>query len=87
MAHLWLAGYVHNFSKGMEDLERAAMEQHQMKWLAYQTQMRQAAAAVSQQQPVRVTCTQSACVDSMLGVSITASGIGAAAAEEPLIQG
>ena len=81
MAHPWLAAYAHSFSKAVEDLERAAMEQHQMKRLAYQRQMRQAAAAASQQEPARVARTQSARVDGMLSVSgVAASGTGAAAA-------
>ena len=80
MAHPWLAAYAHNFSKAVEDLERVAMEQHQMKRFAYQGQMQQAAASASQQEPARVARTQSARVDGMLGVSgVTASGTGAAA--------
>ena len=79
MAHPWLAAYAHIFSKEVEDLERAAMEQHQMKRLAYQRQMRQAAAAASQQEPTRVARTQSARVDGMLSVSGTATSGGAGA--------
>lgn len=67
MAHPWLSAYAHIFSKGVDDLERAAMEQHQMKRLAYQRQMRQAATA--QPEPSRVARTQSARVDGMLNVS------------------
>jgi protein-serine/threonine kinase len=47
MAHRWLAPYAHLFDKDVDDLERAAMEQHQLKRLAYQRQMKQA----QQQQP------------------------------------
>ena len=87
MVHPWLGAYVHNFLQGVENLERAAIEQHQMKRLAYQRQMWQAAAPASQQEPVQVTCTQSACVDGMLGVSgVAASGsaaVVAAAAAQP----
>lgn len=67
MTHPWLSAYVHIFSNAVEDLERAAMEQHQMKRLAYQRQMRQAATA--QSEPSRVARTQSARVDGMLNVS------------------
>ncbi|EIN05769.1 Pkinase-domain-containing protein [Punctularia strigosozonata HHB-11173 SS5] len=42
MAHPWLAPWQHLFDKSVEELERAAMEQHQMKRLAYQRQMKQA---------------------------------------------
>ena len=45
MAHPWLVVYAHDYSKGMEDPERAVMEQHQMKQLVYQRQVHQAAAA------------------------------------------
>ncbi|KZT25052.1 Pkinase-domain-containing protein [Neolentinus lepideus HHB14362 ss-1] len=45
MRHQWLVPYHHLFTKTAEDLERAAMEQHQLKRLAYQRQMRQAAQA------------------------------------------
>ncbi|TFK47142.1 Pkinase-domain-containing protein [Heliocybe sulcata] len=45
MRHEWLAPYQHLFTKTVEDLERAAMEQHQLKLLAYQRQMRQVAQA------------------------------------------
>ena len=67
VAHSWLSAYAHIFSSGVEDLERAAMEQHQMKRLAYQRQMRQA--APTQSEPSRVARSQSARVDGMLGVS------------------
>ncbi|KAF9234997.1 Pkinase-domain-containing protein [Melanogaster broomeanus] len=71
MAHPWLSAFAHIFSKSVDDLERAAMEQHQMKRLAYQRQMRQTAAAPAE--PSRVARTQSARVDGMLNVS-TSSG-------------
>ncbi|EMD32832.1 hypothetical protein CERSUDRAFT_68519 [Gelatoporia subvermispora B] len=47
MAHKWLAPYAHTFSKSVEDLERAAIEQHHQKRLQYQRQMRQSAAEAS----------------------------------------
>jgi protein-serine/threonine kinase len=47
MAHHWLAPYAHIFSKNVDDLERAAMEQHHQKRLAYQKQMKLAAADAS----------------------------------------
>lgn len=71
MAHSWLSAYAHNFSKGVDDLERAAMEQHQMKRLAYQRQIRQA--AVAQSEPNKVARSQSARVDGMLNVSTSTS--------------
>lgn len=71
MAHPWLSAYAHIFSSGVDDLERAAMEQHQMKRLAYQRQMRQAATA--QSEPSRVARSQSARVDGMLSVSSSAN--------------
>ena len=43
MAHRWLAPYAHTFSKSVDELEQAAMEQHHQKRLAYQKQMRQQA--------------------------------------------
>ncbi|KAH7925023.1 Pkinase-domain-containing protein [Leucogyrophana mollusca] len=72
MSHPWLAAYSHMFSKGVDDLERAAMEQHQMKRLAYQRQMRQAAAAANVE-PGRVARTQSARVDGILNSSSTSA--------------
>ncbi|KAG9310881.1 Pkinase-domain-containing protein [Chiua virens] len=67
MAHPWLSTYAYIFSNSVDELEHAAMEQHQIKRLAYQRQMRQAAAA--QPEPSRVTRTQSARVDGMLNAS------------------
>ncbi|KAF8127635.1 Pkinase-domain-containing protein [Boletus edulis] len=71
MAHPWLSAYAHIFTNGVEDLEHAAMEQHQMKRLAYQRQMRQAAPA--QPEPSRVARSQSARVDGMLNVATSTS--------------
>lgn len=71
MAHPWLSAYAHIFSNGVDDLEQAAMEQHQMKRLAYQRQMRQAATA--QSEPSRVARTQSARVDGMLSASTSST--------------
>ncbi|KIJ64318.1 hypothetical protein HYDPIDRAFT_28762 [Hydnomerulius pinastri MD-312] len=71
MAHPWLSAFAHNFSKGVDDLEHAAMEQHQMKRLAYQRQMKQTAAA--QAEPNRVARTQSARVDGMLSASTSSA--------------
>ena len=67
MAHPWLSAYAHIFSSGVDDLEHAAMEQHQIKRLACQRQMRQA--AVAQSEPSSVARTQSARVDGMLSVT------------------
>ncbi|KAH8077414.1 Pkinase-domain-containing protein [Cristinia sonorae] len=47
MAHRWLAPYASHFNKTVEDLERSAMEQHHQKRLAYQKQMKLAAAESS----------------------------------------
>ena len=71
MAHSWLSAYAHIFTNAVEDLECAAMEQHQMKRLAYQRQMRQA--TVAQPEPSRVARTQSARVDGMLNASTSSS--------------
>ncbi|KZT00366.1 Pkinase-domain-containing protein [Laetiporus sulphureus 93-53] len=43
MAHKWLVPYAHLFSKNVAEMERAAMEQHHQKRLAYQRQMKQSA--------------------------------------------
>ncbi|KAH9942844.1 Pkinase-domain-containing protein [Amylocystis lapponica] len=43
MTHQWLAPYAHTFDKSVADLERAAMDQHHQKRLAYQRQMKQSA--------------------------------------------
>ncbi|KAL5520479.1 hypothetical protein ACEPAG_9703 [Sanghuangporus baumii] len=50
MAHHWLKPYAHLFNRSVQDLERLAMEQHQMKRLAYQRQMKQQAAAAAAEQ-------------------------------------
>ncbi|KAH8114917.1 Pkinase-domain-containing protein [Phellopilus nigrolimitatus] len=54
MTHHWLKPYAHLFDRSVQDLERLAMEQHQMKRLAYQRQMKQqAAAAAAEQQKIQ----------------------------------
>ncbi|KLO16569.1 Pkinase-domain-containing protein [Schizopora paradoxa] len=50
MQHSWLAPYAHLFERSVQDLERMAMEQHQMKRLAYQRQMKQQSAPTSADQ-------------------------------------
>ena len=50
MTHHWLKPYAHLFNRSVQDLERLAMEQHQMKRLAYQRQMKQQAAAAAAEQ-------------------------------------
>jgi len=72
MAHAWLAQYAHLFAKAVDELERAAMEQHQMKRLAYQRQMKQAAAAAAEANN-KVTRTQSARPDVFAGPSASAN--------------
>lgn len=59
MSHHWLQPYAHLFDRTVQDLERLAMEQHQMKRLAYQRQMKQQAAAAAAEQ-TKMTRTQSA---------------------------
>jgi protein-serine/threonine kinase len=66
-AHPWLRPYQHLFNRTVEDLERLAMEQHQMKRLAYQRQMRQQAAAAAEQSKIQRS--QSARVDPPIGGS------------------
>ena len=66
MTHAWLAPYAHVFAKAVDELERAAMEQHQMKRLAYQRQMKQAAAAAAEAN-TKVVRTQSARADVFAG--------------------
>ena len=65
MQHSWLQPFANVFNRGVEDLERSAMDQHQLKRLAYQRQMRQAAAAaaVSNEPSHKMTRTQSARAD------------------------
>ncbi|PCH42972.1 Pkinase-domain-containing protein [Wolfiporia cocos MD-104 SS10] len=41
MRHKWLQPYAHLFTRNIEDFERAAVEQHHQKRLAYQRQMKQ----------------------------------------------
>ena len=62
MAHPWLAAYASTFQKNVEDLERSAMEQHQMKRLAYQRQMKQTPAATADSL-TKVSRSQSARMD------------------------
>ncbi|KAH7906853.1 Pkinase-domain-containing protein [Hygrophoropsis aurantiaca] len=71
MNHPWLAAYSYMFAKGVDDLERAAMEQHQMKRLAYQKQMRQTTTTTAD--PGKVARTQSARVDGILNASTTSA--------------
>ena len=60
MNHHWLRPSAGLFKRTLGDLEHAAMEQHQQKRLAYQRQMKAAAAAAENQ---RVARSQSARVD------------------------
>ena len=53
MSHRWLRLSATLFSRTLGDIEYAAMEQHQQKWLAYQRQMKAAAAAAYTQRMVR----------------------------------
>lgn len=66
MAHPWLSTYSYLFEKTVDDLEQVAMEQHQQRRLAYQRQMRQAAAAAAAKDPAKVSRTQSARVEGLL---------------------
>ena len=66
MAHSWLSSYSYLFAKTVDDLEQVAMEQHQQRRLAYQRQMRQAAAAAAAKDPAKVSRTQSARVEGLL---------------------
>jgi protein-serine/threonine kinase len=52
MVHPWLAAYTPLFQNCVDDLVRAAIEQHQMKRLAYERQMKQPAAATESQTKV-----------------------------------
>lgn len=80
MVHPWLSAHAHIFTNEVGDLERMAMEQHQLKRLAYQRQMRQVtAAAANPQEPSRVSRTQSARVDGMLSVATSSAAAAAAA--------
>lgn len=72
MSHEWLTPFAHVFAKQVDELERAAMEQHQMKRLAYQRQMKQAAAAAAEANN-RVARTQSARADVFSGPSASAA--------------
>ena len=53
MNHRWLRPSAALFSRSLTDLEHAAMEQHQQKRLAYQKQMKAAAAAAENQRMAR----------------------------------
>ena len=63
MQHSWLQPFANVFDRGVEDLEHSAMEQHQLKRLAYQRQMKQAAAAAANEPSHKMTRTQSARTD------------------------
>lgn len=41
MAHVWLKPYCHLFERSVEDLEQVAIDQHKLKRMAYQRQMKQ----------------------------------------------
>ncbi|KAG2137465.1 Pkinase-domain-containing protein [Suillus clintonianus] len=73
MAHPWLSTYAYLFEKNVDDLEHVAMEQHQQRRLAYQRQMRQAAAAASAKDPAKVSRTQSARVEGILNSAGTSA--------------
>ncbi|KAG1807390.1 Pkinase-domain-containing protein [Suillus variegatus] len=73
MAHPWLSTYSYLFEKTVDDLEHVAMEQHQQRRLAYQRQMRQAAAAAAAKDPAKVSRTQSARVDGILNSAVTSA--------------
>lgn len=72
MAHPWLSAYSYIFEKNVDDLEHVAMEQHQQRRLAYQRQMRQAAAAAAKD-PAKVSRTQSARVEGILNSAGTSA--------------
>ena len=61
MAHKWLAPYAHQFSKTVGELERAAIEQHHQKRLAYQRQMK--ATSPAESPATKMSRTQSARVE------------------------
>lgn len=73
MAHPWLSTYSYLFEKTVDDLEHVAMEQHQQRRLAYQRQMRQAAAAAAAKDPTKVSRTQSARVEGILNSAATSA--------------
>ena len=77
MDHGWLRPFKSVFDRGVEELERAAMELHQMKRLAYQRQMKMAAAATSvtgADANGKVARTQSARPDAFGGAAASSSG-------------
>ena len=61
MGHKWLAPYAHLFTKSVSELERAAIEQHHQKRLAYQRQMK--AATQPSPEATKMNRTQSARVE------------------------
>lgn len=75
MAHSWLSGYTSLFTRTVDEVERSAMEQHQMKRLAYQRQMKQAAITTSAaaEPNAKVSRTQSARTDVFAGPSANSS--------------
>lgn len=74
MQHSWLAPFSSVFERSVDEVERAAMEQHQMKRLAYQRQMKQAAvASVATEPSAKVSRTQSARTDVFSGPSSSAA--------------
>ncbi|KAG2133805.1 Pkinase-domain-containing protein [Suillus bovinus] len=73
MVHPWLSTYSYLFEKTVDDLEHVAMEQHQQRRLAYQRQMRQAAAAAAAKDPSKVSRTQSARVEGILNNAVTSA--------------
>ncbi|RPD53612.1 Pkinase-domain-containing protein [Lentinus tigrinus ALCF2SS1-6] len=62
MAHRWLAPYAHLFQKSVAELERTAIEQHHQKRLAYQRQMK-AAAASAEASATKMARSQSARIE------------------------
>ncbi|TFK84444.1 Pkinase-domain-containing protein [Polyporus arcularius HHB13444] len=62
MAHRWLAPYAHIFQKSVAELERTAIEQHHQKRLAYQKQMK-AAAASAEASATKMARSQSARIE------------------------
>ncbi|KAI0075185.1 Pkinase-domain-containing protein [Panus rudis PR-1116 ss-1] len=64
MKHRWLAPYASLFSKSVDELEQAAIEQHNLKRAAYQKQMRQ---MVEQQNAAKVHKSHSTRTDTYSG--------------------
>lgn len=100
MSHSWLAAYAVPrdgitapagtsvaFGKSVEQLERSAMEQHQQKRLAYQKQMKAAAAAISAS-PASITSSavgrsQSHQIDAFTGTAARPGGSGRSRSTQP----